>query len=497
MKLTRACGVLLHPTCLPGPFGIGDLGPSAHRYLDWLAGAGARWWQVLPTNPIGAGFSPYSALSSFAGNPLLVSPELLLEQGLLEPADLADRPELSPFTVEFERVAPFKLTLLQRAFKRFSHTRLPGVEEAFGLFLEENAVWLTDYALFAAIKRAQGGKPWVEWPAELALRRPAALSAWRQTHEREVRFEEFCQFLFASQWRALRRAARERGVAVLGDVPIYVADDSAEVWANRELFRLDKRGRPVAVAGVPPDYFSETGQLWGNPLYDWAALESTGFAWWIQRLRAALQLVDAVRLDHFRGFAAFWEVPAREETAAGGRWVPAPGRKLFDAVRRTIGELPFVAEDLGVITEDVVSLREAFDLPGMAVLQFAFSPRLRSSFVPYRHRKDLVVYTGTHDNNTTLGWYLDDATPEEKDFARRYLACDGHEIHWDMIRAALASVADLAVVPHQDIAGLGADCRMNTPATATGNWRFRLTDWMLAPALRDRFAELAWLYGRT
>jgi 4-alpha-glucanotransferase len=355
MKLSRSCGVLLHPTCLPGPFGIGDLGPAAHRYLDWLAKAGARWWQVLPINPVGAGYSPYAALSSFAGNPLLVSPELLLEQGLLEAADLADKPEFSPFAVEFDQVAPYKLALLQRAFKRFSHTKPAAPEEAFGRFLEENGFWLTDYALFAAIKRAHGGKAWVEWPAELALRRPAALSAWRQTHEREVRFEEFCQFLFASQWRLLRRAAREHRIAILGDVPIYVADDSAEVWTNRELFRLDKRGRPTVVAGVPPDYFSDTGQLWGNPLYDWDALETTGFTWWIHRLRAALQLVDAVRLDHFRGFAAFWEVPAREETAAGGRWVPAPGRRLLDAVRKTIGELPFIAEDLGVITEDVVS----------------------------------------------------------------------------------------------------------------------------------------------
>ncbi|HUK13296.1 MAG TPA: 4-alpha-glucanotransferase [Thermoanaerobaculaceae bacterium] len=496
MRLERAFGVLLHPTCLPGPFGVGDVGPAAHAYVDWLAQAGARWWQVLPTNPVGPGASPYASTSTFAGNPTLISPELLREEGLLTAAELADRPEFSPFAVDFDRVVPLKLALLHKAWKRFSSRAPAGMEEAFGRFREDNAFWLADYALFAAILRATGGKGWTDWPADLALRRPAALSAWRATHERDVQFEEFCQFLFASQWQRLRRHARERGIAILGDVPIYLAADSAEVWANRSLFRLDKRGRAVAVSGVPPDYFSKTGQLWGNPLYDWAAAEASEYAWWVKRFRAALQLVDAVRLDHFRGFAAFWEVPAGDKTAAGGRWVPGPGRRLFDAVRRTIGELPFVAEDLGVITDDVRALREELGLPGMAVLQFAFAPNPRSAFIPYRHERNQVVYTGTHDNNTTLGWYLGDASPEEKDLVRRYTGSDGREIHWDLIRLAFASVAALAVVPHQDVAGLGADCRMNTPAKPAGNWRFRLTEWMLGTSLRDRLAETAWVYGR-
>jgi 4-alpha-glucanotransferase len=497
MKLDRACGVLLHPTCLPGPYGIGDLGPAAHRYLEWLACAGVKWWQVLPLNPVGPGWSPYAATSTFAGNTALVSPELLREAGLLQADDLAGLPALSAFAVEYERVIPAKRALLARAFERFSARPDPKVESAFTAFREDSKSWLSEYATFAALKETHGGAPWHTWPEDLAMRRSEPLAAWIARHKREVAFEEFCQFLFASQWQALRRRARSLGIRILGDVPIYVADDSADVWAHREIFRLDGKGRPLVVGGVPPDYFSSTGQLWGNPLYDWGVLEASGYFWWVARLRAVLELVDAVRLDHFRGFAGYWEVPAGQKTAVKGRWVPGPGRKLFDAVQGVLGALPFVAEDLGVITEDVVALRDGLDLPGMEILQFAFVPSPRGQFIPYRHRRQLVVYTGTHDNNTTLGWYMGDASDAEKDFVRRYLGTDGHEIHWDMIRLALSSVANLAVVPHQDIAGLGADCRMNTPATTKGNWRFRLTDWMLGDALRDRFAELAWLYGRS
>ncbi len=497
MTFARACGVLLHPTCFPGRYGIGDLGPSAHRYLEWLARAGARWWQVLPLNPPGPGASPYAATSTFAGNTTLVSPDLMREDGLLDEADLAGTPEFSPFKVEYDRVVPHKRGLLERAFARFLARPSSALRERFRAFRTASAAWLDDWAVFAALKSATGGASWWQWPEEIALRRPGAVERWATEHAREVAFEGFAQFVFFEQWAKLRERARALDVRILGDLPIYVADDSAEVWANRSIFRLDGRGRPVAVSGVPPDYFSETGQLWGNPLYDWEALERSGYAWWVARLRAALELVDAVRLDHFRGFAAFWEVPAGARTAAVGRWVPGPGRRLFDALRAVLGELPLVAEDLGVITDDVTQLRDALGLPGMAVLQFAFSPEPRSQFLPYRHRRNLVVYTGTHDNNTTLGWFLGDASRTEKEFVCRYLGTDGREIHWDMIRAALASVADLAIVPHQDIAGLGADCRMNTPSKAAGNWRFRLTDWMLGDALRDRFAGLARLYGRT
>jgi 4-alpha-glucanotransferase len=495
MRFARSAGVLLHPTSLPGPYGIGDLGPTAHRYLEWLNGAGVGWWQILPLNPAGPGWSPYASTSTFAGNAVLVSPELLTDDGLLTKADLAKAPEFSPFQVEYAKVVAYKRALLQRAFERFSFR--PGkLEAAFGAFQTAAASWLSDYAGFAALKRAHRGAAWTDWPEALALRKPGALPRWLERHEREVRFEEFCQFVFDAQWRRLREHGRSLGIRVLGDLPLYVAHDSAEVWARRELFRLDPRGRPLAVAGVPPDYFSATGQLWGNPLYDWDALEASGFAWWAARLRAALELVDAVRLDHFRGFAAYWEVPAGERTAAEGRWRPGPGRKLFDALRAALGELPLVAEDLGFITEDVTALREALGFPGMAVLQFAFSPSPRSTFLPYSHRRNMVVYTGTHDNNTTVGWYLGDASEAERDFLRRYVGSDGREIHWDLIRLALSSVADLAVIPHQDIAGLGSDCRMNTPATAEGNWRFRVTGWMLSDALRDRLGELVRLYGR-
>lgn len=497
MKLSRACGVLLHPTCLPGPFGIGDLGPMAYRYLEWLKAAGATWWQVLPLNPPGAGESPYAALSTFAGNELLISPELLVDDGLLEPSDWADEPLFRNFTVDFELVAPFKRALLERAYTRFCSKNPAVLVKDFTSFRERNAAWLPDYALFAAARLAHRGAPWYEWPRALAAHEPGALSAWRDAHERDVSYHEFCQYLFARQWRRLRARAAELGIAILGDVPIFIAADSSDVWAQRELFRLRADGRPAVMAGVPPDYFSPTGQLWGNPLYDWDYLAATGFSWWTDRLRAALGLVDAVRLDHFRGFAACWEIPAGETTAVNGRWRPAPGRALFEAARGALGNLPCVAEDLGVITEDVVALREALELPGMAVLQFAFHPSERNQFIPYHHVRHQVVYTGTHDNTTAVGWFLSELGEHERDFACRYLNTNGNEINWDLIRAALASVADLAIVPQQDIAGLGADCRMNTPGVATGNWRFRVTEWMLDERLRDRFAELAGLYGRT
>jgi 4-alpha-glucanotransferase len=496
MRFARSSGVLLHPTCLPGPWGVGDLGPAAYRYLEWLHGAGVGWWQVLPLNPVGPGWSPYAGLSTFAGNTMLVSPELLAQEGLLTDEDLAAAPEFSPVRVGFERVAPHKQALLRRAFERFESSAGGALDGPLTEFRERAGPWLAESATFGALKRAHGGAPWPEWEEGLAFRRDRALPAWLARHERDVRFEEFCQFLFSRQWVQLRERARALGIQVLGDVPIYVAHDSAEVWANRELFRLDARGQPTVVAGVPPDYFSATGQLWGNPLYDWEAIEARRFEWWVARLRRALELVDVVRLDHFRGFAGYWEVPAGAKTAVEGRWVTGPGRKLFDALSAAIGELPMVAEDLGFITEDVTALRDALDLPGMAVLQFAFSPSPRSRFLPHSHHPNMVVYTGTHDNNTTAGWYRDDAKEEERAFARRYLGTDGREIHWDMIRAALSSVADLAVVPHQDVAGLGADCRMNTPATSEGNWRFRITESMLSDALRDRLGELVWLYGR-
>jgi 4-alpha-glucanotransferase len=398
--------------------------------------------------------------------------------------------------VEFDEVRAFKIGLLRRAYIRYRDTSPPKLVRQLAAFRDKNREWLSDYALFRAIRDNLDGAPWYEWPHPLAVRDSQALIGWMQEHRQEVDFAEFCQFFFFRQWTALREWAGEMGVRIFGDVPIFVARDSAEVWAHPELFLLDDDGNPKVVAGVPPDYFSDTGQLWGNPLYDWDHMAQDGYSWWIARLRHTLNMVDMVRLDHFRGFASYWEVPADAETAVTGRWRPGPGRPFFDAVRESLGGLPLVAEDLGEITADVVELREELGLPGMAILHFAFSPEPRSTFLPYAVDRDMVIYTGTHDNNTTVGWYLEDATEEEKDFVRRYTASSGREVHWDLVRLALASVADTAIVPHQDLAGLGGDCRMNTPSVGEGNWRFRITPKMLAEGIQARLWDMVEAYGR-
>jgi len=492
MRFARSFGVLLHPTSLPGPFGIGDLGPAATQYLDWLREAGAGWWQVLPLTPVGAGGSPYSSTSAFAGNPLLVSPELLVEEGLL------DRREVTPLDcrevtrVDWSGAVALKEELLEKAWRRAAGAPLPELEA----FAAAEKDWLDDYAVYAALRRAHGEAPWWQWPAPLAQCQREAVVAWRSQHQDEVRRIVFRQWLFHHQWQRVRQQAAARGVRVLGDAPIFVALDSADVWANRRLFRLDPEGRPLVVAGVPPDYFSAEGQLWGNPLYDWERLASEGYRWWIDRIAANLRLVDALRLDHFRGFAACWEIPAGATTAREGRWVAGPGRALFDALAAALGPLPLVAEDLGFITDDVRALRDELELPGMAILQFAFDPRERSAFLPYQHRRNLVVYTGTHDNNTVVGWYWREASPEVRRFFCEYAGSDGREVHWDMIRLAFASVADLAILPQQDVAGAGEEARMNTPGVAAGNWGFRLTPGMATAAQAQRLKHLAWVYGR-
>ncbi len=496
MRRSRACGLLLHPTSLPGRWGVGDLGPEAHRYVEWLAAAGVGWWQVLPLNPPGPGESPYSATSTFAGNPLLVSPDLLVGDGLLTPDDIASAPSFEDGPVAFERVVPAKEALLRRAWERFRSAPPEGLAPAFEAFRHRERDWLDDYAAFAAIAHLEGSPVWQRWPEALALHDEAALATWTGAHGDEVGYRAFRQFLFFRQWEALHGFARERGVRIFGDLPLFVASASAEVWAHRELFHLDRRGWPTVVSGVPPDYFSETGQLWGNPQYDWERLAATGYRWWVDRLRHALRFAELLRIDHFRGFAASWAVPAGDVTAAGGHWSPGPGRALFDAARGALGELPLVAEDLGTITPDVVELKDALGLPGMAVLQFAFDPAERSTFLPHNHVRNLVVYTGTHDNNTTVGWWRQEAGEVRRDFLRRYAGTEGHEVHWDLIRLALASVARLAVIPHQDVAGLDGTARMNTPGIAAGNWRFRLPRTALDEGLRDRLAALVELYDR-
>ncbi len=494
--MQRTAGVLLHPTCLPSVHGIGDIGPAAHAYIRWLASAGASWWQVLPLHPPGPGFSPYSAISTFAGSPWLISPDALVEDGLLNRRDLDGAPSAEGSPLVVDAALPWKSQLLRRAWHGLWQRSGSELMEAFAEFGIVNGWWLHDFALFAALKEAHGGAAWTSWPDGLDRRDLQAIVAARTALVEEIEYQEFCQFLFFRQWRRLREVAKTNGVKILGDMPIFVSLDSADVWARPELFLLDAERRPLVVAGVPPDYFSETGQLWGNPLYDWDQHREDGFSWWVARTCHALELADAVRLDHFRGFVACWEVPADETTAIHGRWAPGPGRELFERIEARIGSLPLVAEDLGEITPEVVDLRRGLGLPGMAILQFGFSPEARSSFIPYHHRPDLVVYTGTHDNNTSVGWYENDATDPERDLLRRYAACDGSEIHWDLIRLALSSVGDVAIVPHQDLLGLGARSRMNTPGVAHGNWTFRISPEMMGEGPAARFRTLAETYGR-
>jgi 4-alpha-glucanotransferase len=490
----RSSGILLHPTSLPGPFGIGDLGPSAFAWVDALAEAKQSWWQILPLGPTGYGDSPYQCFSAFAGNPILVSPEVLVGDGLLENSDLAGV-HLASAVVDFGAVIPLKTRLLDRSWERFQEGHGAGLRQPFEQFRREHAAWLQDYALFMALKDAQGGIGWLEWPQPLRLRKGDAVAAARKELVDRIARHEFRQFLFFRQWQALRQHARDRQVRIIGDAPIFVSGDSADVWANPHLFLLDAERRQVVQAGVPPDYFSPTGQLWGNPLYDWAAARNTGYAWWTARLRATLAQVDLVRLDHFRGFAAAWHVPAGEKTAVKGKWVPGPGTELFQHVRKALGGLPLVAEDLGLITEDVEQLRDDFGLPGMRVLQFAFSDP-NNKYLPHNYEANTVAYTGTHDNDTTRGWYA--ALPEkERDFVRRYVGRDGNDIAWDLIRLAWNSVADLAIAPLQDVLNLASEARMNTPGKAVGNWSWRIPEGALKGGVGQRLAEMTEMYSRT
>jgi 4-alpha-glucanotransferase len=462
--------VLAHPTSLPGPFPVGDLGSACERFFAWARTAGASWWQVLPLGPPGEGGSPYTARSAFAGNPLLVSPERLVAAGLLAP-DALDEPPPGGGAVDFVTVERWKEALLRAAWERFLAAPPAGMRDRLREFAADpRHAWLPDWELFSALRARHPG-PWTHWPRSLARREPAALDAARTELLGECAYHRFVQFLFFDQWRQVRDAARAAGLQVLGDVPIYVAHDSVDVWAHQELFDLDEDGRPRHVAGVPPDYFSADGQRWGNPLYRWERLAESGYAWWVERLRANLELADRVRLDHFRALAAYWEIPAGEPTAVNGRWVPGPGIALLEALRGALGGLPLVAEDLGVITADVVALRERAGLPGMRVLQFAFDAP-DSLHLPHRHVPHCVVYTGTHDNDTTAGWFAG-LDPGARGRVLDYLGGDGIEPHWDLIRGACTSVAELAVVPLQDVLGLGSEARMNTPGEAAGNWRWR------------------------
>jgi 4-alpha-glucanotransferase len=495
MRFERACGVLLHPTCLPGPHGSGDFGNAAYHFVDWLVGAGQKLWQILPLGGIGPGNSPYMSSSAFAGNVLLIDLDELRERGWLSAEELAPAPAFESQRVSFAAVVPWRLDRLRRAAVRFATAHSEADAAAFAAFCDRHAGWLDDYALFMALADDQPGRLWCDWPAALARREPAALQAASAEHAERIAYYKFCQWRFFEQWLRLKAYANERGIQIVGDAPIFIAYQSAEVWARQELFDLDASGQAKVVAGVPPDYFSDTGQRWGNPLYRWPAHAEENYAWWTERIRRTFELVDVVRIDHFRGFAQYWEIPVSEPTAVHGRWRAGPGSALFKAIARELGPLPIIAEDLGLITPDVVALRKRFAFPGMRILQFAFGDDSRNVYLPHHHEADSVVYTGTHDNDTTLGWWAD-ASAREREHALAYLACDGTAMHWALIRAACASVADTAVIPMQDVLGLGGEHRMNLPGRGESYWEWRFEWSQVRPEHAERLAALCLLYGR-
>ena len=496
MKFPRESGVLLHPTSLPGPHGIGDFGEQAFQFVDWLAAAGQRLWQVMPLGPTGYGDSPYASPSAFAGNPLLISLPWLQRDGLLIEEDFEPSPGFPDDRVDFGPVVAFKSDMLRRSHSWFLGNAGNYLRSEYDRFCAEEAWWLDDYALFMAVKRANYMSGWQDWDRPIRLRQPESIAAANRDLLDEIAFERYVQFQFQRQWLTLRAYANDRGIRIIGDIPIFVASDSADAWANQDQFRLGPDGHAEVVAGVPPDPFSATGQIWGNPLYDWPRMQADGFAWWRRRIARTIRLVDIVRVDHFRGFAASWVVPADADTAAVGHWERSPGGAVFAAIRREFGELPIIIEDLGVITPDVVTLREILGFPGMNVLQFAFENDPANVYLPHNHRRNSVVYTATHDNETTVGWF-DSRSEAERIAIQTYLGRDGSDISWDLIRVALASVADTAIIPMQDILRLGNDARMNIPGQPFGNWSWRCRADQLTPELASGLGALTHLFGRT
>ena len=491
---TRRSGILCHPTSLPGPHGIGSLGPECGAFLDFLARAGQSIWQILPLGPTGFGNSPYQAFSAFAGNPLLIDLRPLEAMGLLLRQELYPGEPFSQDHISYERVIPYKIQLLRTAFERLD--RAPSsMRQALESFQTEQAAWLPDYALFMALEQRFEGESWTEWPQGIAMRRPEALARWREELSQEIAFQCFLQFLFHEQWQAVREYAHGRGIHIVGDMPIFVGQESADVWCHRDLFQLNGQGLPIAVAGVPPDYFSETGQLWGNPLYDWECMAENDYAWWLDRLEHTLSMVDMVRLDHFRGFVAYWRVPADQTTAINGEWVPGPGHAFFDAVKRRLGAVPIIAEDLGLITEEVEQLRDALGLPGMKVLQFAYDGNADNPHLPHNYPVNCVAYTGTHDNDTTAGWFAK-ADENTRRRVRTYTGCQGDDVVWPLIRTAMTSVARYAVFPLQDPLELGSRARMNHPGKPHGNWAWRFRPESLTKGIAQRLYRLVEMSGR-
>jgi 4-alpha-glucanotransferase len=496
MAFPRSNGILLHPSSFPSRYGIGDLGAGARKFIDFLADGKQHLWQILPLGPTGYGNSPYMCYSALAGNPLLISLDLLQGEGILLPHELEDVPDFPIHRVDYAAVMAWKLPKLSYAAQRFKERAVPSEVEKFEHFCQSQD-WLEDYALFMALLNDQDQHLWTDWPTAYRDRQPEALNQARIDFAEAIFFHQFCQFVFDQQWRALKKYASEKGIQIIGDIPIYVSVNSVDVWTNRDLFKLDPQtGLPTEVAGVPPDYFSETGQLWGNPLYDWDALAQQNYQWWIQRFHAILNWVDIVRIDHFRGFSAYWSVPAEEETAINGEWIQGPGAALFEVVRQELGQLPIMAEDLGDIDQSVLDLRDQFDFPGMKILQFAFGGGSGNPYLPFNIERNSVIYTGTHDNDTTLGWY-EQAPEYEQQTLQRYLGCQSSEgIAWDMIRLAMSSVANQSIIPLQDVLSLGTTERMNLPGTAEGNWEWRYHEDALWSGHSDRLREMTELYGR-
>jgi 4-alpha-glucanotransferase len=496
--IKRGSGILLHLTSLPSPFGIGDLGPWAYQFVNFLADTKQKYWQCLPLNPTKIEYfnSPYHSTSAFACNPLLISPHLMLDEGLLNPRDLEPLPTFSDVRVDFRSVTEFKARLFSKAYDQF---RKNPPSDEFMDFCQEQAFWLDDFALFMALKSQYGGKAWSDWPPDVRDRHAEALQSAKRDLQERIESERFLQYLFFRQWMSLKGLCNKRGISIIGDMPIYVVHDSVDVWVHPSLFHLDHGKKPSAVAGVPPDYFSKTGQLWGNPVYRWDVLKETQYEWWVERVRHNVKLFDLVRVDHFRGFMAYWEIPATEKTAVRGKWVRAPGKDFFQSLSMRFPCLPIIAEDLGTITEDVWEVMDHFGFPGMKVLLFAFGEDLPTNpYAPHNHLKNCVVYTGTHDNNTAKGWFQKETSREDRSRMSRYLGREvtADNVHFEMIRLAMMSVADRAVIPMQDLLGLGEEARMNQPARKTGNWGWRLLPQQLTVAVKNRLLEMTEIYGR-
>ena len=497
-KASRYCGILVHPTSFPSPYGIGDMGKGAYDFIDFLKKAGLTLWQCLPLGPTGFGDSPYQSFSSFAGQPLIISPDKLKETGLLTNNDLKDIPQWDPRKIDYGPAIAYKNGLLKKSYEHFKECTDEKLLSEYEAFCQTQALWLDDYALFMALKNLHNGQSWTQWENKYRFIKPRTRAIAEKQCADDIGYYKYIQFIFMKQWTELKAYANENGIAIIGDIPIFVSPDSADIWGNKHLFQLDSKGYPKAVAGVPPDYFSATGQLWGNPLYKWPEHKKDGYAWWTSRIAHQLELVDYLRIDHFRGFESYWSVPYGEETAINGKWIKGPGRELFDAIAEKLGDdLPIFAEDLGIITPEVEELRDALDFPGMKVLQFAFETTGESAFLPHQFKTtNCICYTGTHDNDTTRGWY-EHASEASRDKVRRYMSCNGSIISWDFIRTAIATTAKYAIFPLQDLFGLDSSARMNTPGVAAGNWAWRYASGDLNDDTAYRLKETCILFGRT